>query len=213
MVIANTLTANIYRYSILALLIMLVLLVSSSGSHGVIQLILTVFLLLLIVLLFEIFTKPIDVNISVENMDNMGNINYIEDEYALEEIEDIGNMQSAQNVRGETLLNQTATIGLPPREILLASNQTDFNIPFDPRGIMIKRGNNIAPNDINYDKSSNFIPNEIEYNEDIYNYLNRGNIYEDRPGNNNTVDNLILSPKFGKQGYFIENGCNFGEVN
>lgn len=246
-IISNTFTSNIYRYSILALVMFLVLLVASHGDRSIMQFILTVFLLILIVILFEIFTAPKDVKVTVEKMttaemeeqfpdqfisedeldllmhddpqdnynDLVDNYNGLEDNYNdlelinynnLEE-ENIINPNNVESPRGQTFLNQN---NVEERQIIIASNENNNDVPYDPRSIMIKKNNKVAPVDINYDAPSNFMPNDLGINEDKYDYLYRGHIYDDQPGSANSIDNLIINPKFGQQGYFIENGCNFG---
>lgn len=190
---------NIYRYSILSLLVLLILLVGCHG--GASQLILTTLLLVLIVILFEVFTGP-EINVNVAKVEGM------------------------ENVRGETFYDiSTPSPSFLPmngtvNKIILPSNEVTYDVPFDPRGLMIKRGNNILPPiDIDYDVATetNFVPNNIQIagGGDRYNYLNRGYMYEDNPGDIivEQNDDLIVSPKFGKLGYFVDNGCNFGTVD
>jgi len=190
---------NIYRYSILSLLVLLILLVGCQGSAS--QLILTTLLLILIVILFEVFTGP-EINVNVAKVEGM------------------------ENVRGETFFDMSTPSPsfLPTNEtvgnIILPSNEVTFDVPFDPRGLMIKKGTaKFPPFDIDYDVATetNFTPNNIQIagGGDRYSYLNRGYMYEDHPGNIivEQDDDLIVSPKFGKLGYFVDNGCNFGTVD
>jgi hypothetical protein len=203
----NSIVRNIYRYGILTLLILLILLVGGH-NRGIAQLVLTSLLLVLIVILFEYFTAP-RVDIQVENVEAMNNVR--------------GNTFYNMNIPATNLYSDE-DINLDQDEerkiIYLPSNQNNYDVPFDMRGLMIKKSNDNAlpPIDIDYTANeNNFVANNIAIGGggDRFNYLNRGYMYEDTPGNVivDKYSDLIVSPKFGKKGYFLENDCNYGTSN
>lgn len=197
MVTANSVTKNILRYSILGLLLFLILLVASHGHKSILQFILTTLLILILVSLFEAYmiNNPVqDVNTTVTN---------IKEGPIEEQIEEI--IENMSNVQGQTFLRMNQPF------IALPSNENNFDVPYDMRDLMIKKNNNFVPEDIDYldNFDNNFYPNELQIGGDKFDYLQRGHIYDDHPGDTESQDNIILNPNFGKNCHFMQNDCNF----
>lgn len=195
----NSWLNNIYRYSILGLLILLILLLASYGRDSAVKVILCTILLIFVIIIFEAFTNVCSISVNAEHMCNINNLSEFD----------------MNNTRSETMRRMNNPVRPGPmsqeNQFILASNENGDDVPCDPRGLMHKRTNCPIPRDIYYDKPSNFVPNEIPtIYDDKFDYLQRGYIYDDRPGSTETDDEIVRSPMFGKQGYFIENGCNFG---
>jgi len=198
MVKISSLARNIYRYSILALLLLLVLLVASHGEKSVSHFVLTMILILVIVILFEVLTTRCEtIDINVENETSTSGVE---------------GMNNISNIYGETFLmmnRPSISHEETTDNIMLPGNDVNFDVPFDQRGLVVKNKNTNVPEDIDYYKDDNdFIPNELSISGDKYDYLQRGYIYDDYPGDTTSEDNVILRPDFGQQGYFMEN-CNF----